>query len=167
MKCACLFTALLAIVSGIAEADTLLDRAKRDDIARVARDDPDMAAAMRKAREWLPDFLALTRASRHSITHFAVKVGIPSGDDNKEFFWISPFEQRGEKFVGRINNTPRMAKTVKLGQVIEFSEDEIVDWLYQEGDRMHGNFTACALLKREPPEQAEALKKHYGLSCEP
>jgi uncharacterized protein YegJ (DUF2314 family) len=55
---------------------------------------------------------------------------------------------------------------VKLGQLVEFSEAEIVDWLYMEGGKMHGNFTACALLKREPPDQLEAMKKQYGLSCD-
>ena len=55
---------------------------------------------------------------------------------------------------------------MKFGQVIEFSESEIVDWLYTENGKMIGNFTACALLKREPPDQLEAMKKQYGLSCD-
>ena len=33
-------------------------------------------------------------------------------------------------------------------------------------NRMHGNFTACALLSKEPPKEAEAFKKQYGLRCE-
>ena len=45
------------------------------------------------------------------------------------------------------------------GQVIEFTEAEIVNWLYVEGGKMRGNFTACAMLKREPPDQLEAAKK--------
>jgi uncharacterized protein YegJ (DUF2314 family) len=55
---------------------------------------------------------------------------------------------------------------VKFGQVIDFSEAEIVDWLYMEDGKMRGNFTACALLKREPADQAEAMKKQFGLSCQ-
>jgi len=35
-----------------------------------------------------------------------------------------------------------------------------------EGGKMHGNSTARALLKREPADQVEAMKKQYGLSCE-
>jgi uncharacterized protein YegJ (DUF2314 family) len=66
-----------------------------------------------------------------------------------------------------INITPWFAKTVKLGQVIEFTESEIVDWLYLENSRMIGNYTACALLKREPPQQTAAFMKQYGLSCDP
>jgi uncharacterized protein YegJ (DUF2314 family) len=144
---------------------TLVDRAGRDQVATVAQGDPDMVAAMRKARETLPEFLAIALAPRPTITSLAVKIAVPAGDNN-EFFWISPFEPRDGKYVGHINNTPRMVKTVKLGQAIEFSEDEIVDWLYRENGKMRGNFTACALLKREPADQVEAMKKQYGLSCE-
>ena len=52
------------------------------------------------------------------------------------------------------------------GQVIEFTEAEIVDWLYVGGGKMRGNFTGCAMLKRKPPDQLEAAKKQYGLRCE-
>ena len=33
-------------------------------------------------------------------------------------------------------------------------------------NRMHGNFTACALLTKESPKDAAAFKKQYGLSCD-
>jgi hypothetical protein len=32
---------------------------------------------------------------------------------------------------------------------------------------MYGNFTACALVKREPGEEAEAFVKKFGLTCDP
>jgi uncharacterized protein YegJ (DUF2314 family) len=153
--------------SGGQGAGTLVERARRDEVAKVAKDDPDMAAAFSKARDTLPKFLALAQAPRPTITHMAVKIGISSGDDRTEFFWLSPFESRGGKYTGRINNTPRSVKTVKFGQIVQFAEEEIVDWLYTEDGKMLGNFTACALLKHEPPDQAEALKKDAGLSCDP
>jgi uncharacterized protein YegJ (DUF2314 family) len=144
---------------------SLMDKARRDDVALVEKNDPDMAAAFRKARETLPEFLALARAPRPTASKLAVKIAIPAGDDD-EYFWLTQIGQRGEKYAGRINNTPRAATQVKFGQVIEFSEAEIVDWLYLEDGKMHGNFTACALLKREPADQAEAMRKQFGLSCE-
>jgi len=161
---------LLAVVSynfldGPYASGTLMDKARRDDVALVEKNDPDMAAAFHKARETLPEFLALARAPRPTASKLAVKIAIPAGDDD-EYFWVSQFAPRGDKYGGRINNTPRAAKQVKLGQLVEFSEAEIVDWLYMEDGKMRGNFTACALLKREPADQLEAMKKQYGLSCE-
>jgi hypothetical protein len=32
---------------------------------------------------------------------------------------------------------------------------------------MIGNYTACAIIKHEPIEDAEAFKRQYGLSCDP
>src|SRR6266568_3165951 len=132
---------------------TLMDKARRDQVVLVENDDADMAAAFRKARETLPEFLALARAPRPTATKLAVKVAIPAGDGN-EYFWLTPFAPRGDQYAGRVNNSPRSAKQVKFGQVVEFSEAEIVDWLYMEGGKMRGNFTACAMLKREPADQA-------------
>jgi uncharacterized protein YegJ (DUF2314 family) len=161
---------LLAVVSynffnGPYASGTLMDKARRDDVALVEKNDPDMAAAFRKARETLPEFLALAHAPRPTASKLAVKIAIAAGDDD-EYFWVAQFAPRGDKYGGKINNTPRAAKQVKLGQLVEFSEAEIVDWLYMEGGKMHGNFTACARLKREPPDQLEAMKKQYGLSCD-
>jgi uncharacterized protein YegJ (DUF2314 family) len=160
-----LFVVSYNFFNGPYASGTLMDKARRDDVALVEKNDPDMAAAFRKARETLPEFLALARAPRPTATNLAVKIAIPAGDDD-EYFWVAQFAPRGDKYGGRINNTPRAAKQVKLGQVVEISEAEIVDWLYMEGGKMRGNFTACALLKREPPDQLEAMKKQYGLSCD-
>jgi uncharacterized protein YegJ (DUF2314 family) len=107
----------------------------------------------------------LLDSPRATITSFAVKIAIPEGND-AEFFWVSPFKRRETDFVGRINNTPRTVKSVKLGQFIVFGEDDILDWLYHENGRMHGNFTACAILKREPVQQAQAFMKKFGLNCD-
>lgn len=166
MRFATAIAALVALGPGMAGAESLLDRAKRDEIAHVAKDDADMAAAMRKARESLPEFLKLAAAPRPTTRGFAVKVAVWEADDT-EFFWITPFRQRNNEFYGRINNTPRLVKKVRLGQAITFKEDEIVDWLYQDGRAMRGNYTACVLLKREPRAEAEKFMKQLGLRCDP
>jgi len=152
-------------LNGHYASGSLMDKAKRDEVVTLEKGDPDMAAAFRKARETLPEFLALVRARQSTVTKLAVKIAIPAGDGD-EYFWLTEIGQHGNKYAGRINNTPRAAKQVRLGQVIQFSEAEIVDWLYMEGGKMRGNFTACAMLKREPADQAEAMKRQYGLNCE-
>src|SRR5206468_10184779 len=76
---------------------TLMDKARRDDVALVEKGDPDMAAAFRKARETLPEFLALARAPQSTATKLAVKIAIPAGRDD-EYFWLTSFEPRGDKY---------------------------------------------------------------------
>jgi uncharacterized protein YegJ (DUF2314 family) len=58
-------------------------------------------------------------------------------------------------------------KTVKARDTHGFARADIVDWLYIDRPRrrMHGNFTACALMTREPPKEAAALRKQLGLAC--
>jgi uncharacterized protein YegJ (DUF2314 family) len=124
-----------------------------------------MAAAKRKARETLPEFLALARAPRPDTSEFAVKVGI-RGKDIVEFFWISPFVQTGKGYSGKINNDPQDVENVKLGDTIKFSEEEIVDWVYLDGKRMRGNFTLCVLFKRSPRPRAMDAANKLGLDCD-
>ena len=157
--------ALLSFTRWPAGAQTLRDRAEQDTTAKVRTDDIHMEEAYRKARETLPEFLRLARAPRPTITSYAVKIGIPHSE-GREFFWMSPLEFRTDDIIGRINNTPQFVTSVKAGQRIIFKEKDIVDWLYRENGRMHGNFTACALARREPPREARAFMLKYGLICD-
>ena len=160
-----LMAALAApIHNGAAMAETLMDKTQRDEVVIAWRNDPYMEEAMRKARATLADFLTLARAPRPSTSGFAVKVFIRD-KDNVEYFWILPFREQDGGFSGRIDNTPRSVTNMKAGQSFAFSEREIVDWLYMDGGKMKGNYTACALLKREPG-QAAAFKARFGLECD-
>src|SRR5262245_62058085 len=80
---------LIAPVAG----ESMLDRARRDQIVMVPGDDPEMLAAMAKARATLQDFLALARAPRPSMSGFAVKVAVRD-KGNTEYFWIAPFNEQ-------------------------------------------------------------------------
>lgn len=146
-------------------AQTILQKAERDEIAIVANDDPTMAAAMRQARATLNDFLVIAAAPKPSMENFAVKVAIHDGDDT-EYFWIVSFANDNGRFSGTINNKPDMVHTVRMGQAITFGRDEIVDWMYMDGGKMKGNYTACALLKSAPKSEAEEFKERFGLKCE-
>jgi uncharacterized protein YegJ (DUF2314 family) len=155
---------LCAVAATQASGQTLQQKLDRDQTLWIPDGDPDMAAAMRKARATLAEFLALADAPRPSTSLFAVKVGIRA-NEHVEYFWIGPFTHANGRFSGKIDNEPELAKNVKLGDTITFGEDEIVDWLYLEDRRVRGNFTGCVLFRREPREQAEAVIAKYGMDC--
>jgi uncharacterized protein YegJ (DUF2314 family) len=146
-------------------SQTIMQKVERDEVAIVAKNDPVMADAMRRARATLSDFLALATAPKPNMENFAVKVALHQ-DNDAEYFWIDPFTNDNGKFSGRINNKPDMIRNVKLGQIITFDQAEIVDWMYMDGDKMRGNYTACALLKSAPKDEAAEFKKHFGLECD-
>ncbi len=159
-------TIFLALsVMPVLAGDSVVDRARRDEITAVPKGDPDMQAAFRKARETLGDFLALARAPRSSIDHMAVKVAIHDRGET-EYFWISPFREKDGAFIGTINNTPRSVRNVQFGQTITFQTSDIVDWLYRENGKMIGNYTACVLLRQVPPSERKAFEREYGLDCD-
>ena len=97
---------------------------------------------------------------------YMLKVGLTDGR-NTEYFWVGDFERQGEQYQATLANTPNTVRGYRNGQRISFQPGQIVDWMFLEPGkkRMHGNFTACALLSKEPPKEAAAFKKQYGLSC--
>lgn len=144
--------------SGITEA------ARRDAVALVATGDAAMEAARAKARAGVDEFLTLAARPPAGAGKFAVKLAVRDGE-MVEYFWISGFVNQGQFYVGLLDNTPRMVKTVKQGQAMTFRRDDIVDWMYVERGAIRGNFTACALLSKESPAEREKFMKAYGLNC--
>src|SRR6478735_12304509 len=87
----------------------------------------------------------------------------PSPQPMAEFFWIHPFAHVDDRFIGQINNTPRSAVNLKMGDTVSFVKNEIVDWMYMDAGRMRGNYSAHAILKSARPEDREAFKRRFGL----
>ena len=158
---------ILVSVCVSALGQTVLDKAQKDELSFVPKDDPAMARAFERARASLDQFLVLLRGAPPYMRSPGVKVGISDGD-RVEYFWISNVVQNGEKFSGLINNQPRSVKSVRMGQNYEFGRSQIVDWTFVDtrSNKMIGNYTACALLTREPPDQAAAFRRQYGLDCD-
>lgn len=146
-------------------AQTPLDKARKDDLFWSKRGDPEMARAIRRGRETLDGFLRVAEAPPANTRAHAVKIALRKGDQT-EFVWISPFKRDGDRFVGTLNNIPRLVMTHSKGDELPFTRDEIVDWTYFEDDRMRGNHTACPLLAKSPAAEQEAFKKRFGLSCD-
>lgn len=131
----------------------------------IHTNDPEMNAAKQKARETLPDFLALAKAPPPATSDFAIKIAIEDRG-HTEFFWIRRFEENEGQLSGIIDNRPRVVRNVIYGQHVAFTVTDVADWLYMDDGRMKGNYTACALIRREPAPQREVFKKRYGLDCE-
>jgi uncharacterized protein YegJ (DUF2314 family) len=121
------------------------------------------AAAVRKARETLPEFLALAKAPRRSTTYFAVRTSIYDGA-RAEVLWVSSLVFRDGNIAGKLDNPPRLLKTLKIGDTISVSENSILDWMYLDSGKIKGNFTFCFTEDARNRPMAEAMKKR-GLEC--
>jgi uncharacterized protein YegJ (DUF2314 family) len=158
-------TALIAIPA-TAAAQSISEKAAKDEVVFRQDSDPAMRKALSKAAATLPEFLKLAANPKTGTSSYALKVGI-ADSQYTEYFWVNNFSKVGSSFTGTLNNEPRLVKKHKIGDQITFTEKQIADWTYRdEANRVIGNFTACALLSKEPPAEAAAFKKQYGLTCE-
>ncbi len=163
----------LLLLCGIASAQTALERARQDEIVSVPAGDAAMEAAFAKARATLDDFLALLDKPPPNTGVYTVKLRVfDPGNNEVEFFWVGDLNRSGNGFSGRIDNTPRSVTNVREGQVVRFTRSQIYDWMYVDQNfinakrSMVGNFTLCAILAREKPDEAAAVKRETGLVCD-
>lgn len=140
------------------------DSDAQDEIVQLRKGDPEMAAAIQKARRGLAEFLALAESPRPGLQGFSLKDGIPVGDD-VEYVWVEPFRRNGDDFEGRLANTVQLRPDLQFGQAIVFDESNIADWSYRDGSRLVGNETSCVLVRRRPRGEWAALEAKHGLNC--
>ena len=142
--------------------DKLPPKVERDELVVLAINDPVMTAAIHRARKTLAQFLTLARHPGPTMTGFSVKIALLA-DNGAEFFWIHPFAHVDERFIGQINNTPRAAMNLKMGDTVSFVKNEIVEWMYMDEGTMKGNYSARAFLKSAAPKDREAFRRRFGL----
>jgi uncharacterized protein YegJ (DUF2314 family) len=130
----------------------------------VAESDPDMNEAIRKAQASLDTFLATAAAPPPGTSKFKLKVEVKDGAQS-EHFWVIPFAVTAKGFEGTLANEPSLVKTVKEGQLIQFTRAEVSDWGYEKDGRQVGSFTVCALFKTMPKDEVEYYRKEHGFDC--
>lgn len=130
---------------------------KRDKVVNVDENDPEILAAIAKARESLPQFWQVFEDRGRGESNFALKVKI-TDKNGTEHFWATEIERKDGRTMATINNDPNIVSSVKLGDRIEIPEADISDWLYIRDEKMVGNETLRPLLKRMPAEEAEKLE---------
>ena len=157
---------LLCLCLPFAMAQTLTERAERDEVIMAKDGDPAMDKAFARARAGLDNFLRDAASSSSVNTGHAVKVRLADGD-KREYFWVGDVRQAGQDFTGRLDNEPRNVKRVRYGERFRFPRADIVDWLYYDPlGRMRGSYTTCALMAKEDPKEVKALLERIRLSCD-
>ena len=129
----------------------------------MADSDPAMQKAYEKAKAGLPQFLKQVAKPQGSQNH-SVKVGLKHAGGT-EYVWLGELKVQGDTLNGVLDNRP-VHLSQKSGDRLSVKRSEVVDWVYLDAKgRMVGNFTACALISKEPPAKAKAFAQQYGLNC--
>jgi uncharacterized protein YegJ (DUF2314 family) len=154
----CIWLAVLLIIPLVMLFRSRQHQPQRDGIINVERDDPEMTAAIAKARATLPQFWRVFDHPDHGERNFALKVAIRDGKQT-EHFWANDLVRTNGHTMGTINNDPNLVKNVKLGERIVIPEADISDWTYARDGKMIGNYTLRALFKKMSPDEVEAYKR--------
>jgi len=136
----------------------LLPACAKRDKGYVEDSDPEMAAAIAKAQETLPQFWQVFDKRERGESNFVLVVRI-TDKGRIEHFHTTDFERRDGKTMVTISNAPKIVASVKLGDRIEIPKVDITDWSYMRDGKYVGMITMKPRFKHMPADQVEALKR--------
>ena len=113
----------------------------------VEEADAQINDAMTEAKRRLPEFCSACKAGGANFEGM-VKVGFSTSDDGEEYLWIEVDGMTDSGFSGRIENHPVDESIPKKGTRVEVKFDDVVDWVYRDGERSRGLFVDRVLLAR-------------------
>jgi uncharacterized protein YegJ (DUF2314 family) len=139
------FVLALAVLLPISLLRLLLG-GRRKDMVTLPDDDPAMAQAIEQARAQLQEFRRLLAAPETGMKDFVVKARF-NVRGGHEHIWVGQLEPKGSGFLGKLENVPAGLHDLRLGSLVDVTEEMITDWSYSQDGVHHGHFTTRALFR--------------------
>jgi uncharacterized protein YegJ (DUF2314 family) len=154
--------AVLVTVAVVAVLGTSSPNARAEDhspVIDVPSADAEMAAAIAKARATLPTFWASFEAPKPTETGHSLKVRFPTSPRNGEHIWMLDVKRLPNGlYSGRFGNAPRDLRGKREGDLAQFREADISDWMFVRNGKIVGCETMKPLLKSLPKADADAFR---------
>ena len=155
--------AVVVVIAVLGSAIRLMDAAAEDrsPIIDFANGDLEMAAAIAKARATLPAFWISYEAPKAEEAGHSLKVRfpVPGRSNGGEHIWMAEVKKlSGGRYSGRFANQPRDLPGKRAGDLVQFAEGDISDWMFTRNGKIVGGETIRPMLKRMPKADAEALR---------
>ncbi len=116
-------------------------------VLAVEKNDPEMRAAVAKARRTWPEFVAVFRKAPKDM-RFSAKAPF-SEKDETEFMWVLVERIEGDQVEGTLGNQPDTLKGLHEGDRVRFRVTDLNDWLMIGKDgKVQGGYTVDVLGKR-------------------
>ncbi|SCB41202.1 Uncharacterized conserved protein YegJ, DUF2314 family [Bradyrhizobium shewense] len=130
----------------------------RSPIVDVRTSDPEMNAAIARARGTLSTFWASYQSPKPSEAGHALKVRF-STRKGGEHIWIGEVKKRPDgTYSGLFANEPRDLPGKRAGDEVKFTEADISDWMFMRNGKIVGGETIKPTLKSLPKADADALR---------
>ncbi len=121
--------------------------------------DAEMNVATAKARATLPAFWASYEAPKPSEAGHSLKVRFATHGNNGEHIWMAEVKKIADgRYSARFANAPRDLPGKRIGDLIEFREADISDWMFMRNGKIVGGETIRPLLRSMPKADADALR---------
>jgi uncharacterized protein YegJ (DUF2314 family) len=145
--------ALLWLAASVASAP-------QDATIAVPANDPEMAAAISRARAGLPVFFGHATSPGPDEGGFMIKYDLRPGGPS-EFIWAEVISHKGDVTVARLLNPP-LATGFTLGQQISVRDRQVIDWGYWHAGTLIGGATMRVLIARMPAREARLMLDRFG-----
>jgi uncharacterized protein YegJ (DUF2314 family) len=158
--------ALLVAITGITGFGILtigpkphVEAEGRSPVIDVRSADAEMNAAIARARGTLPAFWSSYDAPKTSETGHSLKVRFAASSNHGEHIWMADVKKiGGGRYSGKFANEPRYLPGKHAGDMVEFREADISDWMFLRNDKIVGGETLRPLLKSLSKPDADALR---------
>jgi uncharacterized protein YegJ (DUF2314 family) len=129
----------------------------------------DLAAATKNAQAELPYFWEHFEAPLVDEYDFSLKAAIPrrDGQPGAEDVWLEYIARGDGKIVGELQIDPRYLGELREGAVVEFQENQIVDWAFVRGNLLLGHYTTRVMLPRLDQLQQDYLRPMFAATPDP
>jgi len=126
----------------------------------------ELAAAKAAARASLSFFWARFAEPFEGDFDFALKAALPrrDGQPGAEDVWIDYIARAPDRIVGELAAQPRHLGDLQRGAIVNFQENQIVDWAFFSGDRLLGHYTTRVLLPQLDSTQQDWLRAMLSAS---
>jgi uncharacterized protein YegJ (DUF2314 family) len=128
-----------------------------DKVYSFSESDPEMNAAIRKARDSLPIFWSKFAAPSSHEKDFTLKIKIDD-ENGTEHFWCGMIEGNSTSATCVIDNDPQTVLSVSIGQRIAADPASISDWMYMRDGKIVGGETIRVILPRLSKDEADEFR---------
>jgi len=126
----------------------------KDEVTPFDSDDPEMNAAIARARETMQVFLKAFERPKRNQRAFLLKVRFEH-EGRFEHIWFADLNLGVNPPRGVVANKPELP-TLKFMSQTEFSPSAITDWMFVEGGYLVGGFTTRLIYARMSPVERKA-----------
>lgn len=150
---------LLAAIAALA-APLAAHAQARDRVFNVAPGDPQMNAAIARAKAELPVFFGHVGAPGPGEDRFLIKYDVLPGAP-VEYVWAEVISHANAQTVAKLVNASNDGRFA-VGLQVRVNDAEIIDWGYFKDRVMQGNYTTRVLLARLSEAEAAPIRKYLG-----